>query len=315
MSLKLAGAPPAAKVKPFGPNDELLYTLSDVRGGVSRVGAVLWGLGVAEVKTARTLAKKGIVSLQLRINGPDFYDDARRNEIYRLNGIDYNRLAMDKLAAERGVTSFILMGNCACANLCFHAAVRDPRVVGVILTNPYVSKSQLRTFRWRKLLGPSAWKGLAANGAARASAQLATLMQGIVGRLTPQPSREKDASRAQTRQSIELPQDVVGALRHLCDRGVRILIACTTSDDSFLFLGRRHKAAIDVLESEGSLHFAGVDSGAHVFSTDDAAANVLNNVVFAWMDATTFMANDADECIGQRDFPPDPVVYRPRLEA
>src|SRR5262249_6728289 len=162
-----AGAPPATRVKPFGPNDELLYTLSDVRGRASGVGAVLWGLGVAEVKTARTLARKGIVSLQLRINGPEFYDDARRNEIYRRRGIDYSKLAMDKLAAERGVTSFILMGNCACANLCLHAALTDPRVVGLILTNPYVAKSQLlRTAPLRKLTGPDMWKRIRNGGRA-----------------------------------------------------------------------------------------------------------------------------------------------------
>src|SRR5215471_8319851 len=109
MSSVPSGRPPPRNVKSFGPHDELLYTITEARGAETRIGAILWGLGVAEIKIARTLAKRGIVSMQVRINGPEFYDDDRRNEIYRSRGIEYCRLAMDKLAAERGVTSFVLM--------------------------------------------------------------------------------------------------------------------------------------------------------------------------------------------------------------
>ncbi len=158
MSSVAAGRPPARNVRSFGPNDELLYTITGARGE-PRLGAILWGLGIAEVKIARALAKRGIVSMQVRINGPEFYDDDRRNEIYRRSGIDYCKLAMDKLAAERGVTSFILMGTCACANSGFHAALADSRVVGLILANPYVSTAQrVRTLGWDKVSKPDAWK-------------------------------------------------------------------------------------------------------------------------------------------------------------
>src|SRR6185369_7314028 len=109
--------PPARNVRPCGPNDELLYTITDARGE-PRLGAILWG-----------------------------------------RGVEYCKLAMDKLAAERGVTSFILMGTCACANLGFHAAIADSRVVGLILANPYVSTAQrVRALGWDKFSKPGAWK-------------------------------------------------------------------------------------------------------------------------------------------------------------
>ena len=301
-----AGAP-AGKVKPFGPNDELLYTLSDVRGGASRVGAILWGLGLAEVKTARTLAKKGIVSMQLRINGPDFYDDTRRNEIYRRSGIDYSTLAMDKLAAERGVTSFILMGNCACANLCFHAAVRDPRVVGLILTNPYIAKAQLlRAAPLRKLAHPSAWKRLFTDGRARVRARFAALRRSIADRLGGTERADNgDASQTPGWQAIELPEDFGRALRSLCNRGLKILIACTASDDSFHYLGRRHRTELRQLEAKGDLRFTSVSSSAHVFSKNDVAAGLLNDSISAWVDATTFCA--AEESV-DRDLDVAPAI-------
>jgi hypothetical protein len=298
MSFESRSPPPGRKVKPFGPNNELLYTLGDVRGSESRVGAVLWGLGIAEIKTARTLAKKGIVSLQIRINGDDFYDDARRNEIYRESGIDYCKLAMDKLAAERGVSSFILMGNCACANLCFHAAVRDTRVVGLILTNPYIARGQLlRTTLLRKLA--QVWTRLRTDGRARVRAGSRTLVQVVAGRLKLGNSSEGHRPRTGARPPIEFPSDLNGVLRNLCARGSKILIACTPADDSFHYLRRRHGSVLRELEAQGNLHFASISSGAHVFSQDDVAAGLLNDAIAAWIERTTLAPHAAGTSVAR----------------
>lgn len=280
-----------AKVKPFGPNNELLYTISEARSGESRIGAILWGLGIAEMKTARTLAKKGIVSLQMRINGKEFYDDAQRNEIYRTSGVDYCGVAMDKLGAERGVTSFILMGNCACANLCLHAAVHDPRVVGLILTNPYIAKAQLlRTLPLRKLRQAAAWKRLRTDGHARARAGLRRLPRLIASCLGLGKSAEGNRRRAAPRPPIELPEKLGHALRALCDRGLKVLVACTASDDSFHYLSRRYGKELRELEAHGNLRFASIASAAHVFSQDDDAAGLLNDAITDWIRTTTLTA-------------------------
>jgi hypothetical protein len=296
MSFDSATPQPGGKVKPFGPNDELLYALSDARGGESRIGAILWGLGVAEVKTARRLATKGIVSLQVRINGPEFYDDARRNEIYRKSGIDYCMLAMEKLAAERGVTSFILMGNCACANICFHTAVADSRVVGLILTNPYVAKAQLvRAAFWHHLSKAAARKRLWTGGTAQVRGLLGNLQRLIGDHLGLRTglSGKADASKTEIRQPIELPENLDRELRKLCDRGSKILVACSTSDDSLRYLRKRYGSELSELQAEGNLRFVAVVSSAHVFSTDDSAASLLNDAISNWVETTTFVAGAA----------------------
>jgi hypothetical protein len=301
MSVKSGSPQQRGKVRPFGPNAELLCTLSEPRDGNSRVGAILWGLGVAEVKTARRLANKGIVALQVRINGPAFYDDARRNEVYCRSGVDYTKLAMDKLAAEHGVTSFILMGNCACANLCFHTAVRDPRVVGLILTNPYITKARLlRTVLWRKLTKRSAWRRLLTYIPARARTHLSPNLR--AEHPTQEGAPEDGVARPATGQTIDLPRDIGRVLRSLCDRGVKVLLACTTSDDSFLYLEPRHGSELERLAAQGNLRFASVASSAHVFSTNDAAANLLNDAITGWVETFDMgvAASGGDRSLGLR---------------
>jgi len=287
--------PPARNVRPCGPNDELLYTITDARGE-PRLGAILWGLGVAEVKIARALAKRGVASMQVRINGPEFYDDDRRNEVYRRRGVEYCKLAMDQLAAERGVTSFILMGTCACANLGFHAAIADSRVVGLILANPYVSTAQrVRALGWDKFSKPGAWKRCWTFGAARARAAWSTAWRFVGGGLRSTTERPINASRtdAGARQEIELPRDLARKLGKLCDRGSKILVACSTTDDSLHYLRKRYGSALRKLQARGSLSFVEVECSAHLFSTDDSAAALLNDAISRWIETTAFVSSAA----------------------
>jgi hypothetical protein len=286
--------PPAKNVRPCGPNDELLYTVTPA-SGESRLGAILWGLGVAEVKIARALAKRGVVCMQVRINGPEFYDD-RRNEIYRRSGVDYCKLAMDQLAAERGVTSFILMGTCACANLGFHAALVDSRVVGLILANPYVSTAQrVRTLGWDKVSKPDAWNRWRSSSAAHARAALSTVWRVLFG------LRWMPVTQAGARRAIELPGDLTRQLGKLCDRGSKILVACSTTDDSLHYLRKRYGSDLRKLQARGKLSFVEVECSAHSFSTDDSAAALLNDAISRWIETMDFISSAA-------------VASRPNLE-
>jgi hypothetical protein len=256
----------------------------------------LWGLGVAEVKIARALAKRGIVSMQVRINGPEFYDDDRRNEIYRRSGIEYCKLAMDKLAAERGVTSFILMGTCACANLGFHAALADSRVAGLILANPYVSTAQrVLALGWDKFSKAGAWKRCRSFGAARVRAAWSAAWRLVDGRArsTTALSVKSALTDDGARQAIELPRDFSRKLGKLCDRGSKILVACSTTDDSLHYLRKKHGSALRKLQARGNLTFVEVECSAHLFSTDDSAATLLNDAISRWIETTSFFSSGA----------------------
>jgi hypothetical protein len=227
--------------------------------------------------------------MQVRINGPEFYDDDRRNEVYRRSGVEYCKLAMDKLAAERGVTSFILMGTCACANLGFHAALADSRVVGLILANPYVSTAQrVLALGWDKFSKPGAWKRCWSVGAAHARAGLNRAWRFIGGRLRSTTLAAEPHAGA--RPALELPRDLARKLGKLCDRGSKILVACSTTDDSLHFLRKKHGAALRKLQARGNLSFVEVECSAHLFSTDDSAATLLNDAISRWIETTTFVS-------------------------
>lgn len=274
------------KVNSLGSDNSLLFVMNDVPARASSVGAVLWGLGVAEVRTARRLAKRGIGSLQLRIGGSDFNDNDRRNEIYRSRGVEYCKAAMDRLG-ERGATKFILMGNCACANVSLNAALEDPRVVGLILTNPYIPRAQrLDVSLWRQLARPATWKKVFAGTAAfrERVRVLVTLVQRGLGVPVANPSSA--AERAGS--NLEFPEKLAETLRGLSERGVRILLACSTGDDSMEYLTAKYRTVLGDLQARGHVRFEAVHVAAHVFSTDDRAAELLNDAISRWVDSVSF---------------------------
>ena len=279
------------RVAPFGPDDCLLGAINDVSAGNSKTGAILWGLGVAEVKTARRLAKNGIASLQVRINGVEFSDVERRNTVYSDRGVEYCRLAMDELSRERDLREFILMGNCACASFCLNAALADPRVVGLILTNPHITKRQLlRVSLWHKLLKFSTWKRLFRGGV--------NLRSNIdaLGELASRKLRRRRLDAVESSfaarnapSDLELPEDLDVQLGKLAERGVETLIACASEDDSLHYLRARYGRALDALEATGKVSFERVETGTHVFSTDDGAAALLNDAISRWIGLAAFV--------------------------
>jgi hypothetical protein len=267
----------------FGPDRALIGTINDAAGTPASTGAILWGLGIAEVKTARRLAKYGIPSLQVRIGGDAFYDNDKRIGIQKTKGIEYSRAAMDHLCAERGTTSFILMGNCATANLCFASALADPRVTGLILTNPHVDSTQvLAVSVRRKILSARTWRyaltgRLGFRKVATGAWQLAA-----------RKLRKRTIVASDTETRVDpggsLPYDVGPPLRQLSDRGVFVLIACAEGDDSYDVLTKRHGERLRMLQEKGTLTFETVKTSSHVFSTDDAAASLLNETISRWVE-------------------------------
>jgi len=252
------------------------------------VGAIVWGLGVAEVRTARRLAAKGIPAMQVRLQHELFVDAERRTAIYVRDGVLNCRAAMDAFSAQRGVSSFILMGNCAGGTFCFNAALADPRVVGLILTNPHVAKQELlRTSLLDKLLKPGTWKRLASGGI-RVRENIAALGSLIGGR-DRRRSANRDAAHA-PKSDIDLPKDFGGALRTLCDRGVNVLIACAETDDSASFMSRKCRSVLAEPGAARRLKLEIVAANTHVFSTDDAAATLLNETISRWIETTSFSA-------------------------
>lgn len=281
-------SPTKRKVHAFGRDDCLLGSINGARDD-SAIGAVLWGLGIAEVKTARRLGKQGIPSLQVRINNVEFSDKVRRDETYARHGIEYCVAAMDYLGTARGAERFILMGNCACASFCLNAAIEDERVVGLILTNPHISKRQLlRVSLWHKLAVPGTWKRLFSGGI-NLQSNLLTIWKIVASRVRRHKAESGATSRStpeHRRSDYELPDNLVEELEVLDRRGVKVLFVCASTDDSLHYLRARYGSGLDRLQVDGDLTFECVEASTHVFSKDDDAARLLNEAISRWIEST-----------------------------
>jgi hypothetical protein len=124
---------------------------------------------------------------------------------------------------------------------------------------------------------------------------LISLWRFVGVRLRSTTARPVEAAESQVpaHQPIELPRDLPRELRKLCDRGSKILIACSTTDDSLHYLRKRHGSDLRKLQAGGNLSFVEVQCSAHSFSTDDEAAALLNDAIARWIEKTDFVPGSA----------------------
>jgi len=110
------------------------------------------------VRLARELAEDGIASLRFDFSG--LGDSPRREDAvpFAESVVAETSQAMDVLAA-RGARSFLLFGICSGADTALRVALRDDRVAGAALVEPYLVEGPgylLYAYR-RKLLNPLSW--------------------------------------------------------------------------------------------------------------------------------------------------------------
>lgn len=267
----------------LGPDDALVGSVTAAPAPPHPpLGALIWGLGIAEMLLARRLARLGVPSIQLRINGEAFADDDRRNAIYDRQGIELCRAGMDYLQRLEGTTRFIAIGNCATGSLVLNAALVDERIAAVVPTNLHFEGlgRPLRT-RLRKILSASLWQRLASGelSVSRAAARL-------VNRPTREGATGPDTSGGRPvsyRGDFWIGHDLPARLRRLVARGVAVRLVCTRNDDSRIFLEGRFHSALKSLADGGRVTLSIIEHDVHVFSRDETAAADLNEDICAWL--------------------------------
>lgn len=268
----------------LGPDDALLGAVTPATEPQHPpLGALIWGLGIAEMLLARRLARAGIPSIQLRVNGDAFLDDARRNALYDRQGIVLCRAAMDHLEQAHGTSRFIAVGNCATGSLVLNAALADERIAAVVPTNLHF-EGLGRPFRarLRRIVSADAWRRLMSGelSAARAVAR-------FVNRQAPNGAAAPDSSGGSRPACYDgdfwIGRDLPARLEQLVARGVAIHLVCTRNDDSRIFLQGRFRGALRALLDGGRVTLSIIDRDVHVFSRDELAANDLNESICAWL--------------------------------
>lgn len=264
----------------FGPNNCLVAAITDPPRGAPTIGAIISGMGVAEVRAARALARLGIVVLQVRQKeAPDDW-----KALLNADGVRYCKESIEVLRERRGVEQFICMGNCGRASIAFRVALEDPRVIGLILTNPHISPAlTIRESYARRLLSPASWRRLLA-GKANLGYHLphvrllAMSLFGHVARI----DEKKLIDQSGHNRDLTLPDGFDERVRGLAERGVRVLMAFSENDEGLSYFRRLYGQAFERLARIPGVSLDLLSTSTHVISHDDAAAGALVALISRW---------------------------------
>ena len=262
-----------------------IASVAEPEGRSASIGVIVIGMGMAAVRVAKRLSKLGFLAVQMRLikDTAHHRDVQRRFATYDTSGVARCRQAMDTLAGSHGITRFILMGNCALANISFNTALVDPRVVGLILTNPYVSKRLTSGFvfrlRWHALRRRS-WSRLL-----RGKMNLRPTIQ-VLNR-DENPADLQSTTALDLKQDMVLPVDFDRRLETLLqERRMPMLLVFSENEAGLEYFKRSYRKTLRRLVAEGGLRFEVIDTQVHDFSARDDSALRLNDLVADWVGTT-----------------------------
>lgn len=279
----------------FGPDDRLVATLCEPALGpaVEDLPALLvlntgatprTGAGRSAVELARALALDGVRSLRLDLGG--IGDSALppgepAGDIYRRGAIFEVRAALDLLEA-RGVRAVVGLGICSGAFMAFHAALADPRLVGLVLVN-------LPRFAWRPF-HPLVF--VRTRALLALLARPATWRRAFAGRDELVAAFRVLAERLAARAAGRLPRPLrrllvaaswpARALRTLVERGVRLLVVYAADDPGLPIFDRLVDGARGSLMG-GFLDIRVAEGVGHTFA-EPAARGLLLGLVREQLD-------------------------------
>ena len=250
------------------------------------LGAVIWGTGFSEFRLARRLATLGVTSLQIRICGAAFDDDDQRNAIYDRDGIRLCTEAVDHLVQRFALRGCVLMGNCAAASLAFNAARADPRIAGVIMTNPHFEGLQKPVESFVRKLSRAEFWGRVARGQVDVADRLRSLGRAL--RAGPEGGAASGLA-VRYRGDVYLDASFAEEIAAVASRGVAVYLACSRTDDSLLHVHRHFSKTLSDLARQG-VTFHLIDRDVHVFEHDEIASDELNAGITAWVARTLLAA-------------------------
>lgn len=158
------------KVAQFGTVSQLTGILAEPDAGRRRddaPGVIFLNSGILHrvgacrlhVLVSRALAEAGVHALRFDFSGIGDSESRRDTQPFETSSVLEVVEAMDYLARTKGLRSFVLAGLCSGADVAFHAASRDARVVGLCQLDPWA----YRTLGWYvrhygpRLGRPTAW--------------------------------------------------------------------------------------------------------------------------------------------------------------
>jgi hypothetical protein len=262
----------------FGPGGAYLGYISDPSRPCSATGVILFGLGRLESRITRRLAALGLVVMQIQLF-KNFGDLNRRLQFYDDAGIAACRQAIDEISSRRSITQVVLMGDCAECNISFNTALVDPRVVGLILTNPnFDPLLQKLTFLDRlplRLFSLDAWRGVLTGES--------KLVKSLLRRLGSDAAQQWLAGKLSFRKDLILPLDFGQKLSALLtERRGRNLIVYSKDRNGLRFFRRNYRRTLNDLAASGHFTFKVMPRNAREDPKNDDVACQFADVVSDW---------------------------------
>jgi pimeloyl-ACP methyl ester carboxylesterase len=267
------------KVFDFGSNNRLIGAITDPPHGAT-IGAVIAGMGVAELRVARALASFGIVTLQIREREESADWIAALNE----RGVRNFKEAIEYLREQRGLQRFICMGNCGRGSIAFRVALEDPRVIGLVLSNPHISPAlTIRESYAKRLMSPASWKQLLA-GKANFGYHLknARLLGMALLRRAARISEQKLIDESGHNKDATMPDRFEERVGQLVRRGVKVLMAFSENDAGLTYFRKLYGQSFERLATVPGLSIDLLPTLTHIPSHDSAAASALVSMVNRW---------------------------------
>jgi pimeloyl-ACP methyl ester carboxylesterase len=245
----------------------------------------------------RELAGMGHVTLRFDVGGLGESAPSSgkgENRLYRMDSVDDVQEAMSALERWRGCSRFVLVGLCSGAFLAFHAAARDPRVIGQALVNMFAfewkegdpiapterSSYASNRFYVRALLDRRVWqralrgevdvKGIAAAVGERYAERLVLGARSMSARLLGRWAQS----------------GVERTLHAVCDRGARTLMVFSESDGGLDMIARYIGVDAERMARRPEFSIEIVRDVDHTFSTM-ASQERLRAVLYRHLDTVT----------------------------
>jgi hypothetical protein len=263
----------------FGADQNLFGAICDPKGPLSSVGAIIWGVGAGELRVARSLARLGVVAMLMR---------QRKGEFDRLDteGVRYCREAIETLRSMRAVDRFIFIGNCSRGSISLRATIADPRVIGLVLSNPAMDPvfTTLATYK-QKLLSAASWRRLLTGKAnplfhVRSAKRIKTLFFGRVARVNEKQLIAESGARFNG--DLMMPDNAGARLEALGRRGVRVLLLFSEGDIALSYFRKLYGKSFEGLSGAPGISAEMLATPEHVLTRDDHAAGALSEAICRW---------------------------------
>jgi hypothetical protein len=264
----------------FGPNDRLTGAITDPPFGRATIAAIIAGMGVAELRVARTLASSGVVTLQFR----EREESADWRAALDARGVSNFKEAMRYLREQYGIRRFICMGNCGRGSIAFRVALADPSVVGLIMSNPHISPAlTIRESYAKRLSSPASWKQLLCGKAnLRYHLPNVGLLALSLLRRVLRISEQMLIDRSGHNKDATMPDRFEERVGHLMQRGVKILLAFSENDEGLTYFRTVYGRSFERAQAVRGLSIELLPTTTHIPSHDTAAASALVAMVDRW---------------------------------